>query len=215
MTKHLVPEEFLLEYAAGVLPEGASRLIAAHLTFSPHSRSIVRDAERLGGAMLEIEPATEHMSRSSDVRPWDMAALLRPADPSVPLEAIPDVPAPLRPLIGNHLSGIKWRTFWPGMQTMKLRCPDDPADVSLLRLRPGTGMPIHTHEGDELTLVLQGSYTDETGRYGVGDVAVGNHELTHQPVADSGDHCICLTVVDGPLRFRSPLARLASKLLLA
>lgn len=214
MTHHLVPEEYLLEYAAGVLPEGAARLVAAHLTFSPESRAIVRDAERLGGALLEFDSPAAPLSLSAERMSWDSPPPLLPDDAPPRAEAGVDVPAPLRSLIGDRLADIRWRTFWPGMQTVKLACAGDSADISLLRLRPGTGMPVHTHAGDELTLVLQGSYSDETGRYGVGDVAVGNPALTHRPVADGGEFCICLTVLDAPLRFKSRMARIASKLLL-
>ena len=33
-------------------------------------------------------------------------------------------------------------------------------------------MPQHTHEGHELTLVLEGSFHDALGRYGRGDLAI-------------------------------------------
>jgi putative transcriptional regulator len=214
MTKHLIPEEYLLEYAAGVLPEGAARLIAAHLTFSPASRAVMRDADRLGGALLEMDQAFEPLNSGIAIAPWDMPYTGQVVGSQSLPQADADVPVPLRPLIGNRLSDIKWRTFWPGMQTVKISCPEDTADISLLRLKPGTGMPVHTHGGDELTLVLQGSYTDETGQYGVGDVSVCNSSLTHRPIADSGQHCICFTVVDAPLRFKGIMARIASRLLL-
>jgi len=45
--------------------------------------------------------------------------------------------------------------------------------VSLLRLKPGRGLPMHRHVGAEYTVVLQGGYADSTGNYGVGDFAVG------------------------------------------
>ena len=32
-------------------------------------------------------------------------------------------------------------------------------------------MPIHTHTGAEVTLVLAGGFTDETGSYGPGDIS--------------------------------------------
>lgn len=208
MTQHHPSETHLVEYAAGALPQGMSLLVAAHLNYCPACRATVRAAEAVGGLMIEdgaLEP-----SPLAHAAP-DLGRVLPPDEGKRP--AI-DVPSPLRPYIGSRLADVRWRTFWPGMQTVRIACPDDPSDVSLLRLRPGTGMPVHSHGGEELTLVLQGSYTDETGRYAVGDVAIGDPNLSHRPVADDGAHCVCFTVVDAPLRFASPLARLASKILL-
>jgi putative transcriptional regulator len=212
MTQHHPTEEYLVHYAAGALPLGQAILVASHLTYCRACRASVREAEALGGSLLEagddLAPAVLPESF-----PFDAPA----GAPMGVSEAVPagtDIPAPLRPYVGSHLSAIRWRTFWPGMQTLRIRCEGDAADVSLLRLQPGKGMPIHSHGGDELTLVLQGSYTDETGRYRAGDVATGEPTLTHRPVADEGGPCVCFTVIEAPLKFTSPLARLASRVLL-
>lgn len=209
MTQHHPTEEYLVHYAAGALPQGQAILVASHLTYCPACRSSVREAEALGGSLLEggdVAPAALPNSF-----PFDAPAAA-PALQGAPAGS--DIPAPLRPYVGPALSQIRWRTFWPGMQTLRIRCEGDAADISLLRLQPGKGMPIHTHGGDELTLVLQGSYTDETGRYCAGDVAMGDHALSHRPVADDGAPCVCFTVIEAPLKFASPLARLASRILL-
>ncbi len=71
--------------------------------------------------------------------------------------------------------------------------------VSLLRLEPGKGLPVHRHVADEFTVVLQGGYTDNTGNYGVGDFAVGPGPREHEPIADPGEPCIALIVVEKPI----------------
>jgi putative transcriptional regulator len=208
MTHHHPSEDHLVQYAAGVLPQGMSMLIAAHLNYCSACREVVRPAEAVGGALIDHE-ALSPVALDRAEPEYD-----RPIAPEPALLPAIDVPSPLRPYIGPRLADVRWRTFWPGMQTVRIPCPEDSSDISLLRLKPGTGMPVHTHGGDELTLVLQGSYTDETGHFGVGDVAIGDASLTHRPVADAGGYCVCFTVVDQPLRFASPLARLASRFLL-
>ena len=50
-------------------------------------------------------------------------------------------------------------------------------------------------------MVLQGTFSDETGRYGRGDVQQADGETHHQPVADMGEDCICMAVTDAPLKF--------------
>jgi len=54
-------------------------------------------------------------------------------------------------------------------------------------------------------------FADDSGRFARGDVETADADLVHQPVAEPGEDCICLAVTDAPLRFRSPLARLAGR----
>jgi putative transcriptional regulator len=73
-------------------------------------------------------------------------------------------------------------------------------EVELYRIQPDATIPRHTHGGQEFTLVLAGGYTDETGSFGPGDLAVKGPEDTHQPVGDSGEICFALIVRDGAIR---------------
>jgi len=69
-------------------------------------------------------------------------------------------------------------------------------------------VPVHSHGGLELTLVIDGSFSDATGSYGRGDLQGADETLQHQPHAGAEKDCICLAVTDGPLRFKSLAARL-------
>ena len=77
-----------------------------------------------------------------------------------------------------------------------------------MRVRAGKAVPQHTHEGNELTLVLEGSFHDELGRYARGDLAITDPTVEHRPVADEGQDCLCLAVTDARLRLTGPLGRL-------
>ena len=89
---------------------------------------------------------------------------------------------------------------------------DREGSVRLLYIPGGQAVPDHSHNGLELTLVLQGSFSDETGRFGVGDLEIGDESLHHTPTADAGDPCICLAATDAPLRFNAFLPRLLQPL---
>ncbi len=82
----------------------------------------------------------------------------------------------------------------------------------LLYIPPGQGVPDHGHNGLELTLVLQGSFTDETGSFGTGDLEIADQTLDHTPVAGPDAPCICLAATDAPLRFRAFMPRLLQPL---
>ncbi|MFT4920749.1 MAG: putative transcriptional regulator, partial [Zhongshania aliphaticivorans] len=81
-------------------------------------------------------------------------------------------------------------------------------DVRLLRIAAGKRMPVHSHRGSELTMILRGGYSDNVGKFNAGDVADLDASVEHQPVADSDEDCICLAGMDAPLAFRGWLARL-------
>ena len=60
-------------------------------------------------------------------------------------------------------------------------------------------MPAHSHGGLELTLVLQGSFDDETGHFGPGDVEIADEMLEHTPIAGPGTPCIALAASGFPI----------------
>jgi putative transcriptional regulator len=74
-------------------------------------------------------------------------------------------------------------------------------------------MPSHTHEGSEITLVLRGGFSDATGHYRRGDIAIADSEVDHRPRADEDEDCICFAVTDAPLRLTGPVARFVQRLL--
>ena len=59
-----------------------------------------------------------------------------------------------------------------------------------------------------LTLILQGSFSDEIGRFTVGDIADLDNEVEHQPLVDSDVDCICLIATDAPLKFSTLLGKI-------
>ncbi len=84
--------------------------------------------------------------------------------------------------------------------------------VRLLYIPAGEAVPDHGHNGLELTLVLQGSFSDEAGHFGVGDVEIADESDEHVPTAGTECACICLAATDAPLRFRSLMPRLLQPL---
>lgn len=207
---HHPDDSTLLSYGAGSLPDALSMVVACHLAVCDHCHGKVADAEQIGLGLMEQEP-TETMSDRS--RDWILAMLDEPVDEVYSVahkvsggDSEGDIPAPLRPLIGQWFSDLHWRTMAPGMKQFIL--PASEGKLRLLKIAPGTFMPSHGHSGSELTLVLKGSYSDELGRFSAGDVADVDPDMTHQPVADTHEGCICLIATDGPLRFKGLVPRL-------
>ncbi len=91
-----------------------------------------------------------------------------------------------RPWLPDGLDGVRWRGVVPGVRQFPLSgVASERGAVRLLAIAPGTTLPHHGHQGSELTLVLRGSYADEIGRFGPGDLADLDPDVQHQPIADT------------------------------
>ena len=75
-------------------------------------------------------------------------------------------------------------------------------------------MPSHSHDGNEVTLVLSGGFTDEYGTYGPGDISIQETGAVHKPVADEDGECIVLAVNEGPIVLTGPVGRLLNMLII-
>jgi putative transcriptional regulator len=213
MSRHTAPEELLLDYAAGALAPGPALVVALHAALDPAARRTVERLSAVGGALIEGEDgaAFDEAALQRAMARLDGVAVEPPPAPYVPRPGFEWAPPMLAPHIGPD---ARWRRVIGGFDELRLHVPGDHHRVSLLRLEPGRGLPMHRHVGEEFTVVLQGGYTDATGNYGVGDFAIGPGSEQHEPIADPGEPCIALIVVEKPIvltgpwgRFFNPLVR--------
>lgn len=204
---HHLTESLLMSYAAGTLPEAFSLVVATHVSLCEECRSRLEAYEAVGGALFDDAEA----QISDDALDATMALIdkMGKAPIEVPKTVADAVfPEPLRNYVGGDLSKVRWKAVGGGVKQAVLKTSRD-ATVRLLSIPGGVAMPDHGHRGTELTLVLQGAFRDEDGRYARGDIEVANEDLHHTPIAEEGEDCICLAATDAPLRFRGILPRLA------
>lgn len=210
---HHPSEELLLDYTSGALGEAWSIAIATHLALCPDCRHTVSFMEDIGGSLLETVNPTPGKENAFDalLSKLDSATETsdpRPAPPTASARKL-ILPQPLRGYLGCDVDGLVWKRL--GMAASQIIIPtgEKGATVRLLRIAAGRPVPQHSHGGLELTLVLCGAFSNETGFYGRGDLQEADEDLLHQPHAAPGEDCICLAVTDAPLRFSSLAARLA------
>jgi len=197
-------------YAAGTLPEAFNLVVATHITMCDTCRAALAEYEAVGGeVMLDSDPI--------DVAEDALTATLAMIENGGVVEKIAPkrdaasvFPGPLQDYIKGDVDSLKWRKVGGGVSQLVLKTSKD-ASVRLLRIPAGTAVPDHGHHGTELTLVLQGAFTDEEDRFGAGDVEVANEDMHHTPVAEEGLDCICLAATDAPLRFNGLVPRLAQR----
>jgi putative transcriptional regulator len=201
MIRHHPSEATLLAQAAGTLLALHARVLAVHLAACPRCRAELRGMEEIGGALLATLPG-------SALRPDALARVLARLDDVTP-RAVPPVPATLEALATG-----RWWWLAPGIRLMPLARRDASGTrLDLIRVAPGAALPGHGHTGAEMACVLQGRYADETGEYGVYDIAEGDAALEHTPIASPGADCICLIATTGRLRGHTWLARLVQPLI--
>jgi len=205
---HHPGEELLLSYASGSGNEPVSLLIATHLSFCATCQALVRDIEAAGGAMLsDVEPAAMNVRALQSV----LSRLDDKVPGASPLSTTSgDVPMPLRAYVDNEFAKARWIAVAPGLAHLPLLTRGN-TRARLIRAKPGAAVSVHSHRGEELTLVLTGSYRDETGVYRPGDVQSTTPEIVHRPVAEAGPVCINLAVTDAPLVFKDLLPSLVGR----
>ena len=204
-------EQLLARYVSGSVSVATAVLVEAHLSLSQSNHSFVEALESMAG--LTLEEASPSPLIHADAM---FNAILASKDIEVAPHGFErfsncikgDIPNVLKSYLQMEMKNIPWRRRMPGFWEYDV--PNIDEHASLIRVKAGQKMPKHTHNGQELTLVLQGSFMDETGTYTVGDIAIADENVDHQPIAGQGTECICFAVVDAPLKLTGPIGRLIS-----
>ena len=109
--------------------------------------------------------------------------------------------APRTPI---DVSAYRWLEIAPGVKVHVLE-----EDLSrgkravLIWARPGARHPRHRHHGDENVLVLQGTFKDDHGTYGPGDICRSRAGSDHAEEAVGDVDCLCYVVYYGELEMLS------------
>lgn len=202
---HHPPEDLLADFAAGKLEEAHQLVVGVHVAGCPRCTRFVQAIEQLAGAALEeVEPvptapdAFDRVMSRIENSPAVMAA--------PPRSSVTDHDVP--PALRNYRIG-KRRRVAPGLSMRPIELSGSgKARAFLLRSAPGSRMLEHTHTGTELTLVLEGSFSHEGGRFGPGDFDYGDDEVEHRPIVGDEGPCVCLVAMTGDLRMNGLLGRL-------
>ena len=198
--------DWLAEYAAGTLPDAYALCVAIHLHQCSQCRSTVKQLNHLGSTLfsdIEQAPVSDNLrdrvmaNLGEDIaKPTTETAEAKSSQPG-PCA----IPAPLRKLTGDNLDDLKWHRLSKALSVTRLPFGDTQREVALHRIKPGGRVGKHSHRGQEITLVLTGSFSDQEGLYREGDFMVRTPDDTHRPMASGDKECICLSVLDAPISF--------------
>ena len=202
-------DELLASFSAGSLPMSQALCISAHLEQCPECARQLRRLNRVGSELmqqLQPAPATEALKQRLLNRLDTLTD--EPVQEEAQVNYDPSVPRCLRQFVAGDYNSLPWLTVSAHIKTVQLCRDSNGAKVELLRIKPGGSASNHTHLGDEYTVVLEGSFSDQDGIYSKGDFVVRGKNEQHRPVATQDSECICLAVSEGPMQFTGPLSRL-------
>ena len=211
------PDQFLLnDYAAGSLPGAVALAVAAHLEFCARCRSEAAQLNSLGAQIFsQLDPVPVNDDAFQEVM-RRIEQTDSPAKPScaaghsVPPSGLPRV---LSTLIPQGLDGLDWRRISTWLRVARLRFGDNTREVVLHHISAGGRVLEHGHAGTETTVVLRGRFSDQDGCYEAGDFLARGPADVHRPVAAEATDCLCLAVLDAPIRLTGLLGLIANPFL--
>lgn len=233
MAKYHPDTRFITDFAAGSLPLSQALCVSAHLHYCAECKQKVAQLTDLGSTLFdELQPIqmrqdfSSLMTRINSLPEEDSLPNLpgrteraekververTEKNPGKP--AAQSLPAALRKITNNDLESLSWRSIGKNFRFSELSTGDSQRETSLFTIKAGGNVPRHRHKGDEITVVLKGSFSDQDDHYEAGDFIVRTKGETHTPVASQDDDCLCLYTLDAPIQMTNWFYRLLVPLL--
>lgn len=222
MIKHHPSEEWLTKFVSGDLPASISSAIAIHAEMCPVCQAQIELLTEKAATALEISEAPLAASNQSNDEVTadfslcgldidDMIADITSDNSIEPATASANLTLEVK---GNSyplpraLNAIDMGSFsgLGKISRAKLQLNEGEIHTHLLHMEAGGKVPVHTHKGYELTLLLAGTFSDDMGEYSPGDFILLDGQHQHQPYSKDG--CLCLTVVNDALHFTQGISKL-------
>jgi putative transcriptional regulator len=193
---NVLKNELIFQYAAGNANMAKSLMASTYLFLNSKESSILSDFEDYCG---------EELKNYNEIKPINLTAsdCIKVKKST---ESISKIKDPLSIFINNYKS-IKWKKIFNGFYDYSFPISNK-EKAKLIKMKPGVKVPLHSHNGKEYILVLDGSFTDEYGEYHKGSLQINDSNIKHTPVACKDKGCICLTITEEDLVFYGPLAPL-------
>lgn len=204
--------EQLQEFAAGTLSGGVNVAISAHVELCEICRQQTSEFETKAAIdWLQTTAESDNFEHTdmitNIINQPQQSVESEYGSKSTPteihmLDRSVSLPKALAKAVSN---GLVWKKLSGGINQAKINL-DDEMHCELIYMKPGSQTPVHKHQGTEITLVLDGSFSDGLGQYQRSDFILRTDRDVHQPRSDEG--CLCFAVLDSPLTFTEGLARL-------
>jgi len=211
--------ELLNQFVQGELAAGKSIVVSAHMELCESCSAKAKELQALAVSSW-VDPSSAMQSdQTSEADYVNIVAGIVTSSQikSAPIEDLVEVDIDVldhsiklpKVLAKAASQGLKWKKVAGGISEAQLFI-DNETQCEFIYMAPGGKVPVHTHQGSEATLVLEGSFEDELGEYKTSDFIIRDAQHNHQPRSKEG--CLCFSVLDSPLQFTEGLARLMNPL---
>lgn len=199
MAKYHPALDLLTEHAAGNLPLAQAACVSAHMNYC-------EDCQRASGQLQDLGAVLFDGLPGETVGDAQLEAVLARLDDQAPLSyarpsASAGMPALLQRLMSGNFTDLVWKKITSSLRISYLKTGDPNFEFALYHIKAGGRIPEHTHRGSEMTLILEGGFSDADGSYNQGDFILREPSDVHAPTAVQSEDCICLAVLDAPLKF--------------
>ena len=216
-TNHHPDEELLATYSAASMPLSQALCVSTHLEHCHECASKTKRLNLVGSELMQqLKPAPasstlrqnllDQIDGLSDKQLKTISSLERQGSRT-------KVPYCLTQFVKGEYNELEWKRVSPDIHSYEVCRDDNGAKVELLKIKAGGTSSTHTHMGDEYTVILEGSFSDEDGVYGQGDFMLRDSSHQHTPVATQDRECICLAVTEAPIQFTGFFGRLLNPLI--
>jgi putative transcriptional regulator len=214
MANYHPTDELLMQFSAGQTTNALGVMVACHIEKCVQCRIKVQMYNQLGGEILE---STEPKAISNDLKQKVLSKLENSTETVIGNEIIKPsdirLPRPLWRFVHQPLDELNWKGFSPSIKEYTLPISDQTYTAKFYKIAAGKVLPEHTHQGNEFTYVLDGSFSDKSGSYHQGDFILADTHTIHQPEAASDKDCICFAVMDAPLKMTGFFGRMLNPFL--
>lgn len=190
MNGTVVKNKLIFDFAAGSLGPAKSLFASTYLYLNTKASNINKTFENiLGDELLDINDTELSTIKYTDcisnvnTTYSDSKKNLSPVDKAL-----------------GPINNVKWKQVYKGFNEFTPKI-DDRDEIKLIKMDPGTSVPLHSHGGKEYILVLEGSFCDEYGDYNKGDIQINDQQIKHTPIACKDNGCICLTITEKDVIF--------------
>ena len=188
--------ELIFHYAAGTTSIAKSLMASTYLFLNSHESQIYQKFEKYCGEELKKSPLIE----PTNLKAEDCIKTLTHKKEKIEVNNN----NPINKFITSY-SSLKWKKIFKGFYEYSLNLSKKDS-IKLIKMNPGTSVPLHSHNGKEYILVLEGSFNDEYGNYSKGSLQINDSNVKHTPIANDKNGCICLSITEKQLVFYGPFA---------
>ena len=190
MNGTLVKNQLIFDFASGSLGPAKSIFASTYLYLNAKASDLSRTFEGiLGDNLFEYE--------GSPVVNFNYKDCMVKKDNAVSSKS--DFNSPISKIVGP-LENINWKQVYNGLSEFSPNI-NDTDELKLIKMEPGSSVPLHSHGGKEYILVLNGSFCDEYGKYKTGDIQINDQKIKHTPIACKNEGCVCLTITEKDVIF--------------